>query len=151
MAYKIRSFNNRYHSIEVEYDDGTFTSLVLPIVNDRYPTGNDLNSLVMAAKPDPDPDVINVSDILGIIEPDAGLNLVPSVTAAQAKVALYRHNLLGQVENIIEQYPEDVKIWYNNALIWERNNPYVLGLALELGIADSYVDDLFVYASKLDQ
>lgn len=71
------------------------------------------------------------------------------VTAAQAKIALFRSGYLEQVEAIVLQYPKDIQIWYESALYWERNNPYILGLGLELGLDDKDIDNLFEMASKL--
>lgn len=90
------------------------------------------------------------------------------VSAAQAKVALYRTKrladgtlsidpaasgapLLDAVDTAIGQYPRDVQLWYENAREWERSNAYVAGIALELGLTDDEVDSLFEYAATLSQ
>lgn len=80
----------------------------------------------------------------------AARKIVPAeVTSAQAVVALQRRGLLSQVETVIADYPADVQIWYHRARTWQRNNPYVLGIAIELGLSDDEVDDLFIYAKTL--
>jgi hypothetical protein len=81
------------------------------------------------------------------------------VSAAQAKTALYNAGLLDRVQEIINtnNYPP-VKIFFDSANNWEKANPYVRSIALELGLvtfdADGNEDDsgltaLFNAASKL--
>lgn len=72
-----------------------------------------------------------------------------SVTGAQAKIALLRAGLLAQVKTVVAAYPEEVQIWFSDAQVWERNNPYVLGIGLELSLTDDQVDDLFRAAALL--
>jgi hypothetical protein len=74
---------------------------------------------------------------------------VLTVTAAQAVIALERAGLLTQVDAVVAAYPKEVQLWYARALTWERYNPYVIGIGLELGLTDEQVDALFVSASKL--
>jgi hypothetical protein len=84
---------------------------------------------------------------------------VAFVSAAQAKTALYNAGLLERVQEIIDtnKYPP-VKIFFDSANNWEKSNPYVRSIALELGLvtfdADGNEDDsgltaLFNAASKL--
>jgi hypothetical protein len=73
-----------------------------------------------------------------------------SVSAAQAKVALYRRGFLVDVENAVAAYPKDVQIWFSDAREWDRNNPYVQGLGVELGLTDEQVDELFVFAATIE-
>ena len=58
-----------------------------------------------------------------------------SVTAAQAKLALYNAGLYDQVQTAIAAYPP-MKIYFDNAPTWSENHPYVLGMAAELEIED---------------
>ena len=74
---------------------------------------------------------------------------VTKVTAAQAKVALFRRGLYAQVEAAVAAMPFDVQLWFKEAREWERSNPYVMGFAVELDFTDEQVDELFVYASEL--
>lgn len=82
---------------------------------------------------------------------------VPDVSAAAARIALLQapstvpeaDNMLDLVEWIVMQYPREVQIWFESAQVWERYNPYVMGLAAELGMTDEEVDELFMKASKL--
>jgi len=72
-----------------------------------------------------------------------------TITAAQAKVALYRKGLLDSVEQAVLTYPRDIQLWYQEAREWDRMNPYVLGIGMELGLTDNQVDELFAFASTL--
>lgn len=75
--------------------------------------------------------------------------LIPSVTPAQAKLALDDSGLLDDVETVVNNHPvRAVKIWYENANYWERGNPYVQALGIELGLTEEQIDELFVAASK---
>jgi hypothetical protein len=78
------------------------------------------------------------------------LPLPAPVSAAQAKIALYRRGFLVDVENAVAAYPKDVQIWFSDAREWDRNNPYVQGLGLELGLTDEQVDELFVFAATIE-
>jgi len=84
------------------------------------------------------------------LKPDP-LDLVPmEVTAAQAQVALYNAGLLELVEENIANHPyPPIRIWFRSATKWRRDNPYVLGMAAELGISDEQFLDLFTEAGKV--
>ena len=71
-----------------------------------------------------------------------------SVTAAQAKLALYNADLYEQVKQAAEVYPP-MKIFFENAPTWSEDHPYVLGLAAELGISDDQKTELFNQAYRL--
>ena len=77
--------------------------------------------------------------------------IVPTkISKAQAKHALYNAGLLAQVDAEIQTHPyEPIRIWYADANDWYRENPYVLGIALEIGLSSSQVDDLFRAAELL--
>lgn len=76
--------------------------------------------------------------------------VVPTkVTRAQALMALHKAGLLPQVKDAVAAHPlEEVRIWFANSLNWERNNPYVLAIGMELELTDDQIDDLFIAASK---
>ncbi|MDF2984296.1 MAG: hypothetical protein K0Q69_4068 [Devosia sp.] len=75
-----------------------------------------------------------------------------SVTRAQAKIALYNAGLLANAEALVANHPyPPVRIWYSDASVWERTNPYVNSLATELGLSDEQVDDLFVVAALITE
>lgn len=58
-----------------------------------------------------------------------------SVTAAQAKLALYNAGYYDMVKAAVEAYPP-MKLYFDNAPTWNETNPYVLGMAAELEIED---------------
>ncbi|MBB4039112.1 hypothetical protein GGR34_000747 [Microvirga flocculans] len=65
--------------------------------------------------------------------------------------AVEGENLLELTEAVIAQYPLDIRMWYQAALHWKKSNPYVRGIALELGLTDEHLDELFFYASQLEE
>lgn len=75
------------------------------------------------------------------------------VSPAQAEIALFKRDngaLLAQVNALIEAYPyEPVRIWWRKATYISRTHPYLEALALELGLSDPVVDELFIAAAKL--
>jgi hypothetical protein len=67
-----------------------------------------------------------------------------SVARVQALLALNQAGLLTMVKDTIASYNDDaIAIWFNHADTWRRENPYVLGLSLEMGLSEEQVDDLF--------
>ncbi len=72
-----------------------------------------------------------------------------SVTSAQAKMALYSAGLYQQVKDAVANHPDEpVRIWFDNAGIWERNNIFVQAIGGTLGLSSEQIDDLFIAASK---
>lgn len=76
-------------------------------------------------------------------------SIVPgAVTRGQALMALHKAGLLPSVRAAVAAHPlEEVRIWFDNALRWERENPYVLAIGLELGLTEAQIDDLFFAAA----
>ncbi|QFR32377.1 hypothetical protein [Ancylobacter sp. TS-1] len=71
-----------------------------------------------------------------------------SVTRAQALVALHEAGLLPAVEAAVEAHTYEVlRIWWRNALSFERANPYLNALADELELSAEDVDSLFLAAA----
>lgn len=86
---------------------------------------------------------------------DSGSPTLPpaalSVTRRQAFLALLSTGLLDQVETFIaqESTPRVVKITWETALDFKRDNPLLLAIAQELGLPDSQLDSLFELARTL--
>jgi|GEM_PF-1096407 len=78
------------------------------------------------------------------------VNPVPySITPTQAKLALHDRGLLDDVEALVASHPyRPVQIYFDNATVWERNNPYVVGLGYELGLSEDDMDALFIAAAR---
>lgn len=76
--------------------------------------------------------------------------MTPTVSSAQARLALYNAGLLDDLEAIIAAHPyRPVRIWYEGANMWERTNPYVSILGPELGLTEEQIDALFIAAANL--
>lgn len=96
----------------------------------------------------------NIEDLIGKIWTgeefiDAPPEPPIAITSTQAMVALHQKGYLEQVEEIIETFPFEARLWYKKSQIWERGNPYVQGLAIELDLDETQMDELFIYANKL--
>lgn len=76
-------------------------------------------------------------------------NIVPTkITRLQAKLQLLEISLLDEVEVLVEQ-DRKVKLYWNDADNFYRNDEILLGMATALGLTDAQLDDLFLQASKL--
>ena len=72
------------------------------------------------------------------------------VSPAQAKTALYDAGLYSQVEAILAGTAyTPMRIWWDSALAWRLDNPYIHALAAELDLTDDQVEDLFRQAAKV--
>ncbi len=73
-----------------------------------------------------------------------------AVTPAQAKTALYNAGLYDRAEAAVgnSQYAL-IRIWWNSAQEWKRSDPYIYAIAVELGLDDDAVDDLFRAAGRV--
>lgn len=66
-----------------------------------------------------------------------------SITPAQAKAQLYELGLLEDAEALVASHPYAlVRLYWNSALQFDRDNAYIAALAYELGV-DEQLDDLF--------
>jgi hypothetical protein len=75
---------------------------------------------------------------------------VPAVISRrQARLALLNAGLLDAVEAAIANAPPAVRITYEDATEWWRDDPLIAELARALGLSESQVDELFVKASRL--
>lgn len=72
-----------------------------------------------------------------------------SVTSAQGRLALFNAGKLDQVDTAISSAAKDIKIWYEYATIWERNNPILNSLANQLGLSSLDIDTLFISAATI--
>lgn len=73
------------------------------------------------------------------------------VTDLQARLALAQAGLLDQIDTALAALPasDPVKIYYDRALTWHRDNPHVLALAEQFGLSSEQVDALFALAKTL--
>lgn len=72
-----------------------------------------------------------------------------SVTPAQARIALRRAGIRGNVETAIKNADPEVQDWFEYALVWERDNPNIAVLGSALGLTSAQIDNLFIAASKI--
>jgi len=84
----------------------------------------------------------------------APAQMVPySVTMRQARIALKRHQLLGQVTAVINSMQgdagEEAKIEWEFSSEVKRNQPLTLQLATQLGLTSAELDSLFIEAASL--
>lgn len=60
---------------------------------------------------------------------------IRSVSAAQAKTALFNAGLLDDVEEIVKNHPyRPVRIFFESANTWETGNAYVQAIGVDLGL-----------------
>ena len=81
---------------------------------------------------------------------DADPAIVPqSVTPAQAKIALSRAGKLAAVEAAVSAAGGETKIWWDEALSFDRSSPVIAALGGAIGLTSADIDALFVTASKI--
>jgi hypothetical protein len=71
------------------------------------------------------------------------------VTRRQARLALLNAGLLNAVEAAIANAPPAVRITYEDATEWWRDDPLIAEVARSLGLSESRVDELFRAAADL--
>jgi hypothetical protein len=71
------------------------------------------------------------------------------VTRRQARLALLNAGLLDAVEALIADAPPAVRITYEDATEWWRDDLLIAEMAQSLGLTTEQVDNLFLQASRL--
>lgn len=72
-----------------------------------------------------------------------------SVSPRQIRQALTAAGLRTQIETAVAASDQDTKDWWEFATTFERAHPMVIGMATELGITTTELDDLFILAASL--
>lgn len=86
------------------------------------------------------------------LPPQPASPTIPSrVTRRQARLALHQAGLLGQVEALMAspETPATIRITYDDATEWWRDDPIIQAMALALNLPPEQVDALFVAAAAL--
>lgn len=85
-----------------------------------------------------------------IVPPEAPAAEVPTaVTKRQARLALLGAGLLDTVEALIAQQPAAVRITWEDATEWRRDDPILIQIAAALGMDGPAIDALFTTAATL--
>lgn len=72
------------------------------------------------------------------------------ITPGQGRLQLVAAGLLDAVLAAIPADEKDpINIYWEYAVIWERNSPYVLALASVIGLNEDQLDNFFIAASKI--
>jgi hypothetical protein len=74
---------------------------------------------------------------------------VTQITMRQARLELYRRNLLDQVQTLIEASGGEAQIEWDYATLVYRDSPLVTALSEGLNLTISQVDQMFEDAAKL--
>ena len=80
--------------------------------------------------------------------------VVPTIEVPQSITDLQAWQVLAQIgklEEVKAMAIADVLfgIWFDRALIWERNNEYVVSAGASLGLTESEIDELFILGATL--
>lgn len=73
----------------------------------------------------------------------------PSITAAQARIALSRAGLLDKAQAAVNAAGGDSLIYWEYAPYWDRSNATVTALATAIGLTSAQIDSLFIQAGAL--
>ncbi len=71
------------------------------------------------------------------------------VTRRQARLALHAAGLLDDVETAVAGGPAELRITWQDATEWHRDDPYLAAIATALGLNAAAIDALFVQAAAL--
>ena len=74
-----------------------------------------------------------------------------SITPRQCRLLLHKQNILAQVEAMVAQSTDDVKITWEYALEFRRDDPVLNGFAIKLQppLTDDQIDQFFIAAAQL--
>lgn len=72
-----------------------------------------------------------------------------SITPRQCRLLLLQQNFLGEVEALISQSTEDIKITWEYALEFRRDDPLLNQLATNLNLTQVQIDQFFIAAAQL--
>lgn len=72
-----------------------------------------------------------------------------SITPRQCRLILAQQGLLDSVEAMIAQSTQDVRITWEYALEFRRDDPLLKQLAGNLGLTDEQIDQFFIAAAQL--
>lgn len=82
--------------------------------------------------------------------PEGETPVPAQVSSAQAKIALKRAGYLPAVKDAIDALgDEEVGIWFTDARVWERSNPYVAQIGPAVGLDEAAIDALFRQAAEI--
>lgn len=94
--------------------------------------------------------LVNGNWVIQTIDPSTLPPTVPnSVTARQVRLLLLQNNLLDEVEAMIQTQNQSVKIQWEYATRFERNDPLLNQMAETLNISQEELDQFFIEASKI--
>jgi len=71
------------------------------------------------------------------------------ISARQVRLILLQQGRLETVKAMIEQQEEAVRIEWEYATEFRRDNPLLTGLAANLGLTDEQIDEFFIAAAQL--
>lgn len=130
------SVNASYQTVMLWSDQERAAIGVYPIVDDAVPDGKVATGSTLES----DNGTIRRHWALE----DAPPPPVPgSISPAQAKATLYDVGLLDAAESLVADHPYPlVRIYWQSALQFDRDNAYIAAIAYELGV-DGQLDDLF--------
>lgn len=78
-----------------------------------------------------------------------GLPTPSQITMRQTKLALLNKGLLDTVNQAVATLDQAAQIEWEYSAVTERNSPFVAQMGLLLGLSESEVDELFIYAEGL--
>lgn len=80
------------------------------------------------------------------------LALIPaSITPTQGRILLKQMGILDQVNAMVENSTDQaLQIYWEYALSWDRDNPYISSMANLLGMGEEQLNQFFINASNIN-
>lgn len=79
----------------------------------------------------------------------AAARVPASITPRQCRLILLQQGLLSEVEAMIQQSTDDVRITWEYALEFRRDDPLLIQLGTNLGLTSQQIDQFFIEASQI--
>lgn len=80
---------------------------------------------------------------------EAKVRVPKSITPRQCRLILLQQGLLSEVEAMIQQSTDDVRITWEYALEFRRDDPLLIQLGTNLGLSSHQIDQFFIAASQI--
>lgn len=74
-----------------------------------------------------------------------------SITPTQGRIRLVQMDLMNTIKTLVEDSTdEEMKIYWEYALSWDRDNSYIQAIASAVGMSEEDLDTFFIEASQIN-
>lgn len=77
------------------------------------------------------------------------MEAIVSISMRQARLILYRYNLLDTINNVVNSLGEEAKLTWEYSSVVEVNNPLVNTVCLQAGMTEEQIETMFREANEI--